>query len=266
MVPPRIGLPTGSGHDSGEHEDQEPMATVSDQRPDVDRPSDHHPRTDGDALRPAMADLAHVVHNASNLVLGHVAGIQRGVDDPARLAERIGVIEAALGRITGVVDALRASLDPQCWSPPQAMPVDEVVDDAFRAAGAESSRRRIRLHREPAPLGEHDPSPMIADGTRAVAMLAALLGCELERLGSNGSVRVAVRDGGPGAVRIDVTIERDDGLALHRGETRSVWAWIAERIGDQFGATLEHPDASSGASEAATDAIVVPITPGVRPR
>lgn len=214
------------------------------------------------ALPPVMADLSHIVHNASNLVLGHLAAIQRAEGKDDRLDERARVIETALGRITDVVNALRGAVDGDFWGPPEPKPLDEVLAESLRSIDKEATRRRIRLVHLPLdPAGT--PGLWFHDGNRVSALLSALIGSEVERLGSGGSLTVVCTASGPGGtpplqapdvVRIDIEVLRDDQLPLYRGGDPSVWYWIAERFGDEVGATLEQDVTTH------TSSVVLPVS------
>lgn len=206
-------------------------------------------------LRPVMADLAHVVHNASTLVLGHVAAVERTSPDDARLHDRVQVIEAALGRINDVVDGLRAAVDPMFWGDAEPTPVAEVVDAAFATRAIEGERRRIRL--VDSSDADTGAALVVQDGARATAALGALVASALERLGSEGTITVDATTSASAAT-VQVSATRDDGLELHGGDARSVWEWVAAQLACQFGATVDRLDA-------ATTAIVVPKFE-IRPR
>lgn len=216
-------------------------------------------------LRPVMADLAHVVHNASTLVLGHVAAVERSADSDSRLHDRVHVIEAALGRINDVVDGLRAAVDPTFWGDPRPALVDQVVEEAFETCAGEAGRRRIRLvltFGAPSGAGPDDPADgglgpdrLVTDGARATAAIGALVASALDRLGSDGSITVAVGSTPDDEDRIQITACRDDGLVLH-DDSRSVWEWIAAQLACQFGATVSRLDA-------ATTTLIVPVLDSV---
>lgn len=224
------------------------------------------------ALPPVMADLSHIVHNASNLVLGHLAAIQRTQGKDDRLDERARVIETALGRITDVVNALRGAVDAEFWGPPEPRLLDEALAEALRLIDKEATRRRIRLLHIPLDLSS-TPEIWLDDGNRVSALLSALIGSEVERLGSGGSLTVVCtptslrsgelgsgslgsthRFGHPDHMRIDIEVRRDDELPLYRGGDPSVWYWIAERFADEVGATIEQDVAAH------TSSVVLPVS------
>ena len=177
-----------------------------------------------------------------------MAAVERTSPADDRLHDRVHVIEAALGRINGVVDGLRAAVDPTFWGEADPALVDDVVHRAFATCTIEAERRRIRLR----DASDQDAAAalVVHDGGRATATLGALVASALERLGSDGSIDVTATATGS-AVNLHVVARRDDGLQLHGAEARSVWEWIAAQLACQFGATVDR-------SDAATTAIVVP--------
>ena len=182
----------------------------------------------GSALPEAVDDLTHLVHNASNLVLGHLDAIERTCTGD-RLDHRIEVITGAVRRITEVVDAFNHSLggdgDP---GPPHPEALHDVVLAARRGAARELGRRgvAIGLAADLDAIGGPDDPDVVADGRRATAVLTALLNWSAAQLGTGGRVRVVRAGDGPG---LDLELRTGDDEAPALGATPSVWWWVAEQ-------------------------------------
>jgi signal transduction histidine kinase len=155
-----------------------------------------------------LMSVSHELRTPLTAIRGHVEALREGLaDDPAARAESLEVVLSEAGRLERLVgDVLDlAKLDARRFTVRrEEVDMERLLDQAYVAFGEEAKRRGIRYDRN---VG---PSPVIvSDGDRVLQIISNLLAnafrwtpdggrVELELNATNGQVRVAVEDSGPG--------------------------------------------------------------------